>query len=381
MNWILLNACEIPEPMRKFHIRALLLVMLIVAGGGCSDSPTPLPPKTPSAVYELSVVPTTPVGMPGSIPAVDPEDLIQPGDVLEVVVRRGAGEEKYAATVRANGLITAAFTDIDVKGLTEAEAEERINKKLSVVIRNPSVQVRLAQKGITRPKNFYLVGEVKTSGKFPLGRRTTLLQAISQGGGYTDIASLDKVVVISRRGETSLIRVANLYQALQTGDMTADLTLEDNDVVFIPRSRMGDWFTYYNKTLLPILNTANIGAGVVFIGKSLQVLFATPEQAPNIAVTCWVASVLYGEHAWQTQLLRWYITGPFSEHWHGRLFADLYRRYGQQTAAILRRHPGLQVIVKPLFDHLLRQAIETAEKETTPRFLRQPAPAKIQESG
>jgi polysaccharide export outer membrane protein len=320
--------------------------------------------------------------MPGAIPAVDPEDLIQPGDVLEVVVRRGAGEEKYAATVRANGLISVAFTDIDVKGLTEAEAEERINKKLSVVIRNPSVQVRLVQKGITRPKNFFIVGEVKSAGKYPLGRRTTLLQAISQANGYTDIASLEKVVIISRRGEASLIRVANLHQALQSGDMTADLTLEDSDVVFVPRSRMGDWFTYYNKTLLPILNSANIGAGVAFIGKSLQVLFATPEPAPNIAITCWVASVLYGEHAWQTQLLRWYITGPFSEHWHGRLFTDLYRRYGRQAAEILRQHPSLQSIVKPLFDHLLQRAIETVDRGTAPpSLLRQPVPAKIQEPG
>jgi polysaccharide export outer membrane protein len=261
----------------RVRAQALLLVFLFSTSISCSDSPSPKSAKTAVPVYELSVVPTTPVGMPGAIPAVDPEDLIQPGDALEIVVRRGAGEEKYAVTVRANGLVTVAFLDIDVKGLSEAEAEERINKKLSTVIRNPSVQVRLAQKGVARPKNYFIVGEIKSAGKYQLGRHTTLLQAISQANGYTDTASLDKVVVISRRGEASLIRVANLYQALQTGDMTADLTLEDNDVVFVPRSRMGDWFTYYNKVLLPVLNTANIGAGVVFIGKSMQVLFATPE--------------------------------------------------------------------------------------------------------
>ncbi len=348
---------------RHGNVTSLLLAILLGAGAGCSyvEISPAVPRNNTEPVYELTGTPPGAGEVPGvmSKPVVDPEDLIEPGDTLGIVVRRGAGEEKYDATVRANGNVTVSFMEVNVKGLSEAEAEARIEEKLSLVIRQPRVQVRIMQKGITRPKSFYVLGEVKAGGKFPLGRRMTLLQAISSSGGHTDLADLTKVVVISKRGETPLIRVANLQMTLVTGDTRADLMLEDNDVVFIPRSAIGDWNTYYNRALLPVMNTLFLTLNATFIGKTLQVLFATPEPTAAQATVpvCWVAATLYGEHAWQTHLLRWYIRGPLSEHWHGRLFANLYSRYGQRVAQVLRRHPGLQAVVRPLFDWLLGQAI------------------------
>src|SRR5437870_4872919 len=80
-------------------------------------------------------------------PAAEPKEIIEPGDGLEILVQRGAGEEKYTPPVRANGIITVAFVDIDVKGLTESEAEARITEELTEVIRNPRILVRITQKG------------------------------------------------------------------------------------------------------------------------------------------------------------------------------------------------------------------------------------------
>lgn len=350
-------------------LRSLLLIIPLGAWAGCSyvEISPAVPPNNTEPVYELTGPPPGTGERPGAMgkPLVDPEDLIESGDTLGVVVRRGAGEEKYDATVRANGNISVSFMEINVKGLSEAEAEARLAEKLSAVIREPRVQVRLLQKGITRPKNFYALGEVKTPGKFPLGRRLTLLQALSTAGGHSDVADLTKVVVISKRGEAPLIRVANLQMTLVSGDTRADLQLEDNDVMFVPRSAIGDWSVYYQKALLPVMNTIFTTLNAVFIGKTLQVLLATPDPGGAQATipVCWVASTLYGEHAWQTHLLRWYILGPFSEHWHGRLFANLYSRYGQWVAQVLQRHPSLQGIVRPLFDRLLRQAVSAAGQE------------------
>ncbi|MGH7274025.1 MAG: hypothetical protein ACREIQ_06205, partial [Nitrospiria bacterium] len=43
---------------------------------------------------------------------------IGPGDALEVIVRRGAGEERYAPTVKEDGTVPVSFVDVSVKGLT-----------------------------------------------------------------------------------------------------------------------------------------------------------------------------------------------------------------------------------------------------------------------
>lgn len=192
-------------------VQQACLIMVMVLGTSCASSTAPVspPPGTQKAGEQALEVAAEKTAQ------VNPEELIEPGDALEVIVRRGAGEEKYATAVRANGVVTVAFVDIDVKGLTEAEAEKRIDEQLASVIRHPRVQVRLAQKGVTRVRNFYVLGEVKGPGKYPLARRMTLLQALGQGGGSTDVADLEKVIVISRRGgETPQVRVANLQSVL-----------------------------------------------------------------------------------------------------------------------------------------------------------------------
>jgi protein involved in polysaccharide export with SLBB domain len=295
----------------------------------------------------------------------DPETIIEPGDTLEIIVRRGAGEEKYVATVLTSGVVTVSFQDINVQGLTEVEAEARVTQELSAVIKNPRVQVRLAQKRPVRPKNFYIFGEVKNAGKYVLERNATLLHALGQSGGYTDVADLDRVVVISRSKEdpeNPVIRVANVQNFLTKGDLRADLPVEDNDVIFVPRSGIGDWNHYYLKAVLPALNSLLLATNAVFIGKTLQTLFITPDPQPAAATVpvCWIARVLYGEQAWQVRVLRWYIWGPFSERWYGRVLADLYLQYGRQVADTLRQHPALQTIVKPLFDRLLDHAVAAA---------------------
>ena len=317
------------------------------------------------------------LGAAGAVPPraakQDPDTIIEPGDTLEVIVRRGAGEEKYAATVLTSGVITVSFQDINVRGLTEVEAEARVSKELSAVIKNPRVQVRLAQKRVQKAKNFYIFGEVKSAGKQVLERDATLLQALGQAGGYTDVAALEKVVIISRpkfSAEPPVIRVANVQRFLKEGDLSEDLTLNDNDVIFVPRDKIGDWNHYYTKAVQPVLNSLLQATSAVLIGKSLQVMFATPLPAPAqpSVSTCWVARALYGDHAWQVSVLRWYIWGPFSDHWYGKLFANLYLHHGERIAQILRQHPSLQIFVRPLFDRLLEAAIVAAGQGHASRF-------------
>ncbi|MGH7474313.1 MAG: polysaccharide biosynthesis/export family protein, partial [Candidatus Methylomirabilales bacterium] len=248
------------------------LMMLVVAMGlwaGCASS---ISPDALLAQAEGRAGSGKGATNPAGAQA-EPKEIIEPGDGLEVLVQRGAGEEKFTAPVRGNGIITVAFVDIDVKGLTEDEAEARITEELTEVIRNPRVLVRITQKGPTRVRNFYVLGEVRNAGKFPMARRMTLLQAIGQAGGNTEVGDLEKVIVISRQGETPQVRLANLRTVLVNGEMTANFPVGDEDVIFVPRSGIGDFNFYYTKVINPIL-TGVVGlVNGVFIGKSLELLF------------------------------------------------------------------------------------------------------------
>lgn len=142
-------------------------------------------------------------------------------------------------------------------------------------------------------------------------------------------------------------------------------------MIFVPRSGVGDFHHYYTKVAQPVLNTLLGVVQSVFIGKALDVLFTTPTSTGVAVGTggggCWVASVLYGQYAWQTHVLRWYIWGPFSDHPAGHLFADLYLRYGRQAARFLEQHPDVQTLVRPLFDLLLRQALAALDHQQAGR--------------
>jgi hypothetical protein len=81
------------------------------------------------------------------------------------------------------------------------------------------------------------VGEVKAPGVYPLpfGGTTTLLQAIAGAGGFTDLASPDRVRIVRKlpngRQTTLKIRVSDL---LDGKGKQQDVPLEPNDVVMVP---------------------------------------------------------------------------------------------------------------------------------------------------
>src|SRR3989441_4173859 len=101
---------------------------------------------------------------------VKPEDLyyeeaeqgpprIEPGDSLEVGVRRGGGEERSLVTVRENGRVYVGSLDIEVKNLNTSEAEARITEQAATIIRNPRVEVSIKQKRIQlRKQRVFLLG-------------------------------------------------------------------------------------------------------------------------------------------------------------------------------------------------------------------------------
>ena len=204
---------------------------------------------------------------------VTPEDLyfeeseqgppkIEPGDSIEVVVRRGAGEERSTVTVRDNGRVYVGVLDIEVKNLTVPEAEARLTEEVATIIRNPRVEVAIKQKKLQlRKQRVYVIGGGSGAGAgalltgiarfVDLDRKTSVGQLVAQVG-FNDVAVLDDVRVIrgdARKQEVIPVDIQRLYQY---GDRSQDIVLKDNDIVFVPRQRIADWNSFLSK-LTPTL--------------------------------------------------------------------------------------------------------------------------------
>ncbi len=238
---------------------------------------------------------------------IQPEDLyvaesdqappqIEPGDSIEVVVRRGAGEERSTVTIRDNGRAYVGMLDVKLTNLTVPEAEVYLTEQLATIIRNPRVEVSIKQKKLqARKQKVYIigggsgvgVGVILSSGvaRFvDLDRKTTVGQLIAQVG-YNDLAVLDDVRVIrgdARKPEVISVDIQRLYQY---GDRSQDIVLRDNDIVFVPRQRIGDWnafLTKINPTLTLLLGSITLSPEALV--KFLQDNNIQPVQTPTINV-------------------------------------------------------------------------------------------------
>jgi len=191
-------------------------------------------------------------------PTVQPETTmrarvmtITPGDVLEVIVRRGAGEDRFTSTVRENGELSVSFVDIPVKDLTATEAEQKLAEALTPFVKEPRVQVLFKQKVIL--DRFYVFGEVNKPGVYPLESGMTIADALGKADGYKETAYLPSVRIL--RGGTAHPEIlpVDVDQMLHLGDIAQNLVLKNQDIVFVPRTRIGDWNAFMEQ-LKPTLD-------------------------------------------------------------------------------------------------------------------------------
>jgi protein involved in polysaccharide export with SLBB domain len=203
----------------------LLLGIGVGLNVGCSSPKGPLPPG--GSLRENSTLSDV------SVPAADEYEL-QAGDEIDIQVYR---EPELSGTfqVKPSGQIRHPLVgSVGVEGKTVKEAEVYFTKRLAKdYLVNPRVIIKIVS---TQSSQIVLLGEVKEPGVYPLpfGEGMTLLQAIAGAGGFTELASPDRVRIVRKgpdgKQTTQRVRVSNLLG----GGKQEDIPLEPNDVIMVP---------------------------------------------------------------------------------------------------------------------------------------------------
>jgi protein involved in polysaccharide export with SLBB domain len=112
---------------------------------------------------------------------------------------------------------------------------------------------------------FFIVGEVNLSGVYPIfpDEQMTLSQAISMANGFRPTAALNSVMVLRRgEGQTPQAFQVDFNKVIKTGDMTQDILIQKNDVIFVPKTFItkvdefiDQWFTRGLYSLFPAGST------------------------------------------------------------------------------------------------------------------------------
>jgi protein involved in polysaccharide export with SLBB domain len=103
-----------------------------------------------------------------------------------------------------------------------------------------------------KERQVYIFGEVKNPGAYAFKEGLGVLQLVGMAGGYTDSAVLESTSIIRGDLANPEIVITNLEKLLEKGDLTENVMLEGNDIVYVPRSFIADVHSYFSK-LIPAL--------------------------------------------------------------------------------------------------------------------------------
>ena len=224
--------------------RGVLVGAALMAAVGCGSTvpthptsatllqpPPPLPPLEIRADPQLQAY-TERGGFP--------EYIIGPDDVLEITLREVV-VTKETVTVRPDGNVSFSLVEnVRAGGRTATELDSSLTAELAKFLRDPKIDVEVVE---FRSKMVSLLGALQKTtggvgvsgqGRYPLRRKTTILDIILVAGGATPDAQLERVQLI-RGGRSYRL---DLQRVLNTGEKTHNVVLQGGDIVIVPGTNL-----------------------------------------------------------------------------------------------------------------------------------------------
>lgn len=159
------------------------------------------------------------------------EYVIGPRDLLEIKVFE-LPEFDQTVRVSENGTITLPLIgNVEVWGLTKEKLEKKLASLLDKYVKNAQVSVFIKEYQSSRVA---IIGAVEKPGMYELVGRQTLLQMISQAGGFKENAANEIYVLReSEDGNTASIAI-DLEDLLLNGNQKLNIPIQPNDVINVP---------------------------------------------------------------------------------------------------------------------------------------------------
>jgi len=179
----------------------------------------------------LTAEPATVVPLPPQhLSNATPEYRMGPEDLLRVSVWENR-DLTLDLVVRPDGKISMPLIqDVMAAGRTAVDLAAEIQQKLTTFIKEPQVSVIVLQ--INAPK-FFVIGNVIRPGTYPLRGETSVLQALSLAGGFTQFASLKNIKLIRSIAGRQEVRRINYNKLIDDGG-EGNYFLGSGDTIVVP---------------------------------------------------------------------------------------------------------------------------------------------------
>jgi polysaccharide export outer membrane protein len=170
--------------------------------------------------------------------------VVGPEDVLAVTV---FNETQLSGRYRVenDGHFSYPFLGrIKAGGATLAEVASTLKARLADgYLRNPQVTVEVEQ---FRSQSVFVIGEVRTPGKYMLSGAVSLIEALAQAGSVTPQAGGEVLILHPKEGARGSgattpertdadVQRVNLHE-IETGRLSRNVTIRDGDTIFVPKA-------------------------------------------------------------------------------------------------------------------------------------------------
>lgn len=226
----ILSLSVITSKSARFHLRALMRISVLLAGGlggilwlsGCATSPAA---NAEQAAQTLASGSQTHEAL-----------SLKEGDVLKVAFPSVPGMDT-TQPVRQDGRITLPIIgEFVAAGKTTDAVSKELLDLYSTQLVSREVNVTLVSSNYT----LYVTGAVLRPGKIVTDRRLTVFDAIMEAGGFDKArADLKAVVVVRQEGGQSKSYTVDVKQVLD-GAPSAPFYLKPFDSVYVPEKF--SWF-------------------------------------------------------------------------------------------------------------------------------------------
>ncbi|WP_374605578.1 polysaccharide biosynthesis/export family protein [Arenimonas sp.] len=219
--------------MNSLVLRSVFAALLLSLLAACATSTS----NSVRSGTAKAVTATNDLGAPDSTSAAGAytgasEYRVGAQDLLEISVFQ-VEELNRTVRVNSNGQITLPLVGmVQAGGKTVQELEAEIAGKLDEsFLQNPQVSVFVTE---FTSQRVTLEGAIKKPGIYPITGKTSLLQAIAQAEGVTELANLDGVVVFRTVEGQRMAAVFSLNQ-IRSGD-AADPQVYGDDIIVVDQS-------------------------------------------------------------------------------------------------------------------------------------------------
>jgi polysaccharide biosynthesis/export protein len=169
------------------------------------------------------------------------EYRLGPGDQVEIEIADVPGTMSQTFVMPDGMVYYDLAGGVKAEGLTQRELSQSLQKALKKDYVSPIVNVTLQD---VKSQRYWILGRVSRPNLYPLKQPTTLLEAISQAGGFTTSSYSGSTQELADLSNSAVIRdgkiiPVNFQKLIYNGDRSQNIYLKNNDMVYVPSAQTG----------------------------------------------------------------------------------------------------------------------------------------------